>query len=170
MYSTTVRCIFPLLNNIEFIPPERISLPLLQCLSHAGSSCSIICMEKSRIRSCLSASVLRLLHIWPLNCNCWKQGEIYSHLDRVSYWASGPAPPPSQPWSPTAHMGVIICKVAAVAPGNDLKGVCAGGECAGTRSQDRVDPFPYHTHVSGASGTGGRGERLCCCVGRAPIG
>lgn len=30
----------------------------------------------------------------------------------------------TQPWSLGAHMGAIICKVAAVAPGNDLKGAC----------------------------------------------
>lgn len=81
-------------------------------------------MEKKYVTSCLSHSLRSLLHIWPLNYSCWKRGEIYSDLDRVSDWARSPVPLPHTALEPWAHMGAIICKVAAVAPGNDLKGAC----------------------------------------------
>lgn len=35
-----------------------------------GCPCTIICMEKKYITSCLSETVLSLLHIWPLNYSC----------------------------------------------------------------------------------------------------
>ena len=54
-------------------------------------------------------------------------------------------------------MGAIICKVAAVAPGNDLKGVCACVRvCAGTCSPSMFT-LSYHIHTSPVSG----GERAC---------
>lgn len=81
-------------------------------------------MEKEYVTSCLSDSFCSLLHIWPLNYSCWKRGEIYSNLDRISDWASSPVPLPHTALEPWTHMGAIICKVAAVAPGNNLKGVC----------------------------------------------
>lgn len=46
------------------------------------------------------------------------------HLDRVSDWAWSPVPLPHTALEPRTHMGAIICKVAAVAPGNDLKEAC----------------------------------------------
>lgn len=122
-----------------------------------GYPCTIVCMEKKYVTSCLSDSVLSLLHIWPLNYSCWKRGEIYSDLDRVSDWAQSPVPLPHTALEPWTHMGAIICKVAAVAPGNDLKGacVCSAGTCSPS-----MFTLCYHIHTSPVSG----GERVCRVV------
>lgn len=109
-------------------------------------------MENKYVTSCLSDSVLSLLHIWTLNYNGWKQGEIYCRPDRVSDWAPSPVPQSHTALEPL-HMGAIICKVAVVAPGNDLRGehvywkTCCPSVF--TRS--------YHIHPSAISGE----ERAC---------
>lgn len=128
-----------------------------------GYPCTIVCMEKKYVTSCLSDSVLSLLHIWPLNYSCWKRGEIYSDLDRVSDWAQSPVPLPHTALEPWTHMGAIICKVAAVAPGNDLKGACVCVCACWNMQPEYVYSLLSHPHISSKW----RGE---CAVSRRRYG
>lgn len=77
-----------------------------------------------------------------------------------------------EPWT---HMGAIICKVAAVAPGNDLKQACACVVCAcvcdGTWSMHKYIYFLLsHSPISSkwqeksVSCRGGDMGRLLCCL------